>query len=525
MARGIAQCGALSFFGIVIVSLQLVVVYQLSKHATIVDQTSSINLLNYGRSDCRQSVENTAKNTTVRNDMTHAANNKNIPLSLPADGSFNGIPLFFKHDKTSYSSVACVGENYQPDSFLYRSCHFRHFCLDVEQQDFVIIQTPQERAWLTRHVHRNNSLIGSAIDTNVSLTLGGLNPKWGERDFAKLKWFPRVLEEPLEGYYALPEDYVWVPYHSMAGFNAGHLVWDDFLPIYTLLTMFGLLDGGDFHLQPLLTRVVLKTSPLWATCDFNDDMKQRCTKIMPKFLPLMGVNTSTFSTTVDFIFTTTTSSKPKSKYVCARHGAAGIGTLTDHARKAHGWEPRDYQTTHNIGRGASLYKFRNFMLRNLGIDTSPLSSKARPFHIVFSVSSSESGARNLSFQRQIQAVENGFSRNETHVHAHVLKTLSLEDQVSLASKAAIYVTSAGGGAVTATFLPRGATLIIYYQGDGSRVKNIRTYQPARLDWDLFNHLSYIRVHWLPAKKMDSPDSLEIFTQLIRNELDGIARTR
>lgn len=144
---------------------------------------------------------------------------------------------------------------------------------------------------------------------------------------------------------------------------------------------------------------------------------------MPKFLPLMGVDSSTFSTTEDFRLETKT--ERKSKYVCSRYGAAGIGILTDHTNKTHGWEPRDYQTTHNVGRGASLYQFRNFLMNHLGVATAPLSPTA-PFHITFSVNSSQSSVRNLHFKQQIAAVENGFSRNETQVHAHAMKSLSLQ---------------------------------------------------------------------------------------------------
>jgi len=512
MARVTQYC-AISSLGAILVSLQLVVVFQLSKHTTIVDQANVPLPISPERRIPALDNKKVEKvmNASRRREQPH----------VPADGSFNGIPIHYQEGPMEYSTVACVGDNYQEDAWLYRSCQFRHFCFDVEEKEFVLVQSPQERQWLQQYAH-SKSLVGAAMNTNIPVALGGLNAKWSAQAFPKLKWFPRVLEEPITGYYELPDDYVWVPYHSMAGFNAGHLVWDDFLPIHTLLTMFGLFGDDDDesrNLQPLLTRYVLKDEPLWATCDFNDQMKDKCDKLTPRFLPLMKIEPSTFSTTNDFRLDIT---KRQSKYVCARYGAAGIGMLTDHATKSHGWEPRDYQTTHNVGRGASLYSFRNFMMRNMGISTALLSPEP-PFHITISANSSQSVARSFGFEQQIQGVQKEFSRNETLVHAHTMKELSLQDQITLASKSAVFVTSAGGGAVTATFLPRGATLIIYYQGDGSRVQNKRTYKPARLDWDLFNHLSYIRVHWLPVEGMDTPQGIEIFTQLVRNELNAIAR--
>lgn len=478
--------------------LQLLIVYQLSQH-TSEEPAAAADIVRHHH---RRIPSHNETNTRQRNSK------------VQADGSFNEIPVYYKDETLEYSTIACVGDNFQSDAHMYRSCQFRHFCFDTEEKEFVIIQAPQERSWLSSL--NSSSLYTTAVDTNISVSLGGVNLKWGEEPFEKLRWFPKVRQTPIAGYYQLPEDHVWIPYHSMAGFNAGHLVWDDFMPMYSLLSMFGL----DRDRTPLLTRYVLKNRPMWATCDWNDDMKTKCKNLMPKFLPLMNVDPNTFSTTEDFRFQPTTAQR--SKYVCASYGAAGIGMLNDHGKKTHGWQPRDYETTHNMGRGASLYNFRNYMLNNLRISTSPLALKP-PFSILFSVNSSQSWVRNLSFEQQIEAAEKQFSSNETRIHAHVLKTLSLTKQVELTSKSAIFVTSAGGGAVTATFLPRGATLIIYYQHDGSRVHNTRTYGPARLDWDLFNHASYLKVHWLPVKDMNTLGGLEILTRLIRNELDAIER--
>jgi hypothetical protein len=106
-------------------------------------------------------------------------------------------------------------------------------------------------------------------------------------------------------------------------------VWDDFLPIFTLLEMFGMLEEGG--MIPLLTRYVLKDDALWATCDSREENKNKCAHLFNKFLPAFHVEPSTFSTTDDFVF------QPKlqqqSNYVCAKHGAAGLAMLTDHGVK------------------------------------------------------------------------------------------------------------------------------------------------------------------------------------------------
>mmetsp|Transcript_13016 Transcript_13016/g.26604 ORF Transcript_13016/g.26604 Transcript_13016/m.26604 type:complete len:155 (-) Transcript_13016:103-567(-) len=42
--------------------------------------------------------------------------------------------------------------------------------------------------------------------------------------------------------YTLPSSVVLFPFHSLSASNPGHLVWDDFLPMYTLLNIFGMMD-------------------------------------------------------------------------------------------------------------------------------------------------------------------------------------------------------------------------------------------------------------------------------------------
>jgi hypothetical protein len=76
----------------------------------------------------------------------------------------------------------------------------------------------------------------------------------------------------------------------------------------------------------------------------------------------------------------------------------------------------------------------------------------------------------------------------------------------------------------ATFLPRGSSLILFYNPQGGLdFQNFKSnLKPARLDWDLLNNAAHIRVHWLPITDMDSAENVELFVALIRHELKVIA---
>lgn len=257
---------------------------------------------------------------------------------------------------------------------------------------------------------------------------------------------------------------------------------------------------------------------MWATCDMNAEKKAICRSMYRKFLPLFGLQSDNFTTTQDFVFRT--DQTKKSALVCAAQGAAGLGMLTDHGFKLHGWSKQDYETMHNHGRGSMLYDFRNFMVKNLGLKVTTL-PQAAPFTITFAASTSRSTYRDYNFGPQMMAIKNSFG-DRVRVQKINFPSKTLREQVQIASESAIYVSACGGGAVTATFLPHGSSVILYYVEDGGVESNRRTGRPALLDWDLFNNMAWVRSHWLPSGTMNNATDLDIFVKLVGHELDIMA---
>jgi hypothetical protein len=303
---------------------------------------------------------------------------------------------------------------------------------------------------------------------------------------------------------------------ALNGANPGHLVWDDFLSLYNLLRIF-FVNPDEHILLPL--RYVLQDGErgLWASCDLRSEKSELCAHMIRKFWPLMVGTDSpfNFSSTMDSTLMTTRGSSP---LVCAKTGMAGLGPLTDHGLfKAHGWEQSDYKSMHNFGRGPMLYEFRNFMLNNLNI--SPTRPLQQPFRIVFSEKSSDIPLRSISFTDQMKWVKERIP--EAQVEAYTLKNLTLHEQVEIASQTAVFVSLCGGGAVTGMFLPKGASVIIYYAENGGTRNGKRDYSPALLDWDILNSMSHLRVHWVPRNSRASELDLQVLVMIIRNELSLI----
>eukprot|EP00980_Cylindrotheca_fusiformis_P027118 scaffold18918_cov44-Cylindrotheca_fusiformis.AAC.1 len=102
-----------------------------------------------------------------------------------------------------------------------------------------------------------------------------------------------------------------------------------------------------------------------------------------------------------------------------------------------------------------LYEFRNYMVNNIGLPVEY--NHEPPFRIVFSEKSSSIPSRAIDFTTQIDLLRKSFSPHYVSVESYILKDLSLEEQVEIAGQTSIFVTGCGGGAVTATFLPKGAS--------------------------------------------------------------------
>ena len=469
------------------------------------------------------------------------------------DGYFNGGPIYKQRKKLSElaSYAHCVGETYLDGKQAWKdkSCHFHFLCYNTSSYEYLLFENPSSRNLARTFAQRHFAHVSDSLhrhNHSDSVSLGGINLKWGHTGIPRIRWFPKILPLPPPDigqhreliYYELSKNTVMIPYHSLNGANPGHLVWDDFLPIYTLLGMFQLLNDEHIKYDLLPIRQVLTDGErgLWASCDTRPDNTRDCQHMISKFWSLL--------TGVNHLYKPTTNIQPilteitpgTSKVVCSQHGIAGMGSLTDHGLyKAHGWEQADYLSVHNHGRGEQLYNFRNFMLRNMNMnpyydlnqpvpddnDHNPQNTNMGPpkYRIVFSQKSSEIYSRSMDFETQIQLVQDRFP--QASVEHYVMKNLTLTEQLEITTRTSIYISLCGGGAVSAMFLPKGASVILYYAEDGGTKNGRRNYKPALLDYDLFNAMSYLRVHWLGRNTMKSTFDQEALLMLIEQELQII----
>jgi hypothetical protein len=432
----------------------------------------------------------------------------------PPDGTFNGLPVHLQSiSNLTYtkpkSLLHCVAEDYQPDNWMLRSCHFKFMCFNLDTKEYQIYSRPEDvnlKEWSDQRPLMD--LQETLIHRGTTVSLGGIRRDWDSATEAnRLEYFPSILSTPPSTFYTLPENVVMVPFHSTAGWDPLQLLWDDFVSVFSLMYIFQLQDY-----IPLVLRHVLPGDGLPGSCD--DKTKQGdCEKVLRKFFPLMMRPPSILTSQLEAELQLDSNQQPKSNLVCAKHGLIGTGALTDHGtHKTNGWNKANEGIAHNHGRGDLFWKFRGFCLKNLGLDDT--TRVQAPYKILFAISSSTKRGQNLDYLTQEGVLKQSLDSKMASIESYIWKDLSLFDQVRLASEASVFITVYGEEATAATFLPRGATLILFYDEEKS------TGGLALQNWDLFNNLSYLRVHWFPIGTIDTDEDSKTLLRVVKDALSN-----
>jgi hypothetical protein len=454
----------------------------------------------------------------------------------------------------------------QAQPWLTRTCVYTNLCLDLHSRDFVLFTDN------TKH------------DEDTSdVAIGGINPRWAFRYHGDgsghtsvdptaswlqpVRWQPtrhllsRSLDETRQNNYSTyyqvdDQERVLVLFHSMAGHNVGHLLWDDLYAAYSALRLSGLLESSEsLDSAPpslALMRHVLagNGTNLFASCDIRRRRRLQCRANLERLATgFGGIDPATVATTKTATLhqkesnqqqQEPTAESPQSSLVCWKKTVVGIGLLTDHGLYDHGWEQSNTlpngRVPHNLGRGRHFYDFAQFYRRHTLATTATAPAKATPPvthatmsrdtdnsqrplgvppQITFAIRSSRDWARKLDFVAQIKALQSLSAHYDFTVRAYAKNT-------------SIYVTACGGGSMTATFLPRHATLILWYDAIGGLdfVPHLAAnHLPARLDADLLNHAAAWRVHWLPVSYIhnETATKRQLFVKLIQHELAILRR--
>ena len=499
------------------------------------------------------------------------------------DATFNGFPVFY-HDLTldksyssrPYSSVRCVGENYQGDDFawMHRSCHFRFLCFNISSREFEVFARPDDETLESivslrrpfidlsagvvppprvRNNEQNQNY--SQIGDGVSLASGTVQRPWHkDRDYDRVvkkthDWFPTVVRSsPPEKYYALEEDLVFVPFHSMFSKKESQVdeysvVWDDLFPIFTLMNMFQLISP-DTKKEPLPMRYVIRgEGEMNNLTNYNGSrllMRQSSSNEYKKLMNHQRGQKTSWTSQIDAIMMSSSTSEHDTQQplhsglVCAKDGVAGLGPLG--IRYMNGKKKRDI--SHNQGKGGLLWMFRNYCLSNLGLLTLPsVQTTSSTNRIIVSTKSFDSklierGLQNYPLtsvnrnEKENDEKKAGDRRLMIESHDFSDDEFDITSRVKLMLDTKVFITTCSDMMATAAlFLPRGASLIIIYGNTNVNHKadgGIMTFADDETKngciryQDLLNNLSHVAVHWIPEHTTRSEAGLEVLLDIVKH---------
>ena len=151
-------------------------------------------------------------------------------------------------------------------------------------------------------------------------------------------------------------------------------------------------------------------------------------------------------------------------------------------------------TIHRTGR---IYRYRRWMFQNLfgnakGTKLSQL--PARKGQITISLPGANTHSDDEDFSTLIPALQEKYGKDRIKIV--VMASLSLQEQVSVASQSHVYLSNSGGGSATSLFLQRGSSLILFHR-------------PKRMDdIDLYSTQGYFHVEWCEIGKLGMDEILD-----------------
>ncbi len=502
----------------------------------------------------------------------------NLHRDRPPDGSFNGYPVFY-HDLTldktyhsrPYSSVRCVGENYQGDDFawMHRSCHFRFLCFNVSSREFEVYARPDDETLGLMMSQRpfmdlsasvvppprvqtngHDGTDSRMLKTGAGVSLGSGTVRHSRYYFddtdndidprlrhlkESQNWFPTVVRSsPPEQYYALEEGVVFVPFHSVSEESPENqekqysAVWDDLFPIYTLLNIFQLKSPDK---EPLLMRFI--PSLMSNSGHGEDEMKGRLNdnknyllRTMDRFRPLMmkrgnSNHDQSWSSQIDAMLRVSEEEKMlplESGLVCAKDGVAGLGPYGIRYMKGR----NNRHVFHNQGKGGILWMFRNYCLGNLGLsEKSKDRTVSSLIRLVFSTTSANDLASIETEMRDFLLSKDPESLAEIESHDFSNdNNMDMISRVKLMTETTVFIATCNDATATAAlFLPRGASLIVLYGTDNhdAAKEEAQELTSACLGYkDLLNNLSHVFIHWLPLNAVHTKEGREVLFGVVKH---------
>jgi hypothetical protein len=421
------------------------------------------------------------------------------------------LPLT-QHDAITnplFTTVHCVGENYSPSAWKYRSCQFRNLCL-VNNVEAVALESLEEKALRRILDHlapnaRNSVTVSTLLDaTRSSVSLGASST---------VPWFPRVVthddstssSNKKRRYAMLPDSVVLVPISISAvppSSRRPSVLWNDIYPIYILLSLFE-----------------LESKQIVLVVRGNQDGRGAADRVA-RLIPILGSmgRDRVALTLMSPSSASMSATNAEGDWICAKYAVAGLGLRRyDEARAAGEASPKSsVWYTQSASEGINLWAFRSFMIRNMQLLRPDLQGQTSD-----STSLPLRVAVQASLWHELLGIQKHFKKDQ--LVARALKSAEdFTENAKLISESQIVIAaldiSGDFDVGMVTFLPRSSFLFLLVD-DVDSYDPLAPYGMSQKDWELLHSAAYFDMHLLPLHDVLDSSSGSSLLRSLENVLE------
>ena len=369
----------------------------------------------------------------------------------------DGYPLFTAPSTPLYSNFYCIGGRGRENSQGDRSCRWQNLCYRPADNQWLFHQDPATKGDMP--ILLDHGIIVSEFPKQFLNLRSMGNPPDAQY------WAPTQVYSAIPAGAMLPRRVAERPevvllYHSHYPSNIGHVLGDDFFPLFNLQLSFNMLSNDN---QLLMVRscddIFLPGAPLKAAA---------CHKFMSMLTPGMSDRPYLAATQPD---------------LRERLGMAADAELVCFENVLTGNGPWGFQQS--LGKSPSWWQYHAFYLSNMGV---PYNHTPKKHRITVSI---KDGKRSIfNSQQMVDHLKLAFPQHE--VDAIELYQLGgWKQELTYLLDTTVLITPCGGVSMSSMFLPHGAALVVVDFWDVQKANT------KGMEERLWSNLGYIRSFHYP----------------------------
>ena len=338
----------------------------------------------------------------------------------------DGYPVFSSPSTPLYSNFYCIGGRGREGSQGDRSCRWQNLCYRPADNQWLFYQDPSSKGDMP--VLLDHGMIISAFPKQF-LNLRSMGNAPDAQYWAPTQVYEAIPAEAMVPRRTAERPDVYLLYHPHYPSNIGHVLGDDFFPLFNLQLSFNMLSNDN---QLLMVRscedIFLPGAPKKAAA---------CHKFMQMLTP--GMSDRPFLAATQSDLRERLGMKADAQLVCFENVLTGNG-------------PWGFQQS--LGKSPAWWQYHAYYLSNMGV---PYNHTPKKHRITVSIKDGKRSIYNSA--EMVQHLKQAFPNHE--VDAIELYQLGgWKNELTYLLDTTVLITPCGGVSMSAMFLPHGSALVV-----------------------------------------------------------------